>query len=80
MRFTLEQAEAVAELVMSGDRRFQLFLSALGDYGEELVKRLLLMDDPNAVETTRGMARAVTNILEAVNGAQSFVEKSKENT
>jgi len=79
MRFSVEQAKAVAELLAT-DSRFGMFMEALGDYGEVLIQRVLYEDEPYAAAAYRGMARAVTEILQAVDGARKTVEQAQEKT
>ncbi|HHG89893.1 MAG TPA: hypothetical protein ENJ90_05365 [Devosia sp.] len=79
MRLNDEQLQAVAELVRGHNRQFLLFLEALGDYGEKLVQRMLY-EEREQVEVVRGMARAVTEILETVRDAPDQFSRVKEKT
>ena len=68
MKLTESQAEAVVRLQNSSD--FEHLLEALKAYRHEIVE-FVLYGPPEGVETNRGMARGITEVMRALSSART---------
>tara|TARA_R110000772_G_scaffold51809_5_gene118876 strand:+ start:3464 stop:3703 length:240 start_codon:yes stop_codon:yes gene_type:complete len=74
VRLSTEQAEAITALMNKPE--FGHLHSAILTYRDEVIE-LTMMGPVDGVETHRGMARALTELLRAIGRAPNQVSKSK---
>ena len=73
MKATPELAEAIKRLRTNTD--FQVFMSALGDFGGKLVEQMVYAQETNQLRTLQGKAQAVTEILKVIDTAPDKFSK-----
>ena len=74
MKLDLAQAEAVVRLQNNSD--FKLFVEALTAYRQESIE-FVMYAPPEGVETNRGIARGVTEVLRGLSGAENIINKTR---
>lgn len=75
LKLSPAEAEAVANLLNNHD--FRTFLTAMGNYGEQ-VMHAYIWSAPDVRDTLQGKAQAVTEWVEAINEAPATVENYKK--
>lgn len=74
MRINEEQAEAIVRLQNNSD--FQVVMEAMNAYRSELLE-MTLYGSAGDVQTHRGMARSVTEVMRALGDARDFLDKRR---
>ena len=74
MKLDVSQAEAVVRLQNNSD--FKQVIEALTAYRHESIE-FVMYGPPEGVETSRGMARGITEVLRALGGAHTIVDKAR---
>ena len=72
MKLNEEQLKAIVQL--ENDRNFQIFLGVLDNYRQEALEYVMFGQE-GSIQTSRGVARAVTEIMRAVGGARTELAK-----
>ena len=73
-----ELAQAVTNLLQNPD--FKVFLAAVSDRGEDIVKQLLTKQDLSNSDFVRGLGSGITEVLEMVHRAPADLESFKNQT
>ena len=74
MKLNERQAKAVLLLLENED--FKVYMQALGDYGEALMKKFVF-SPPDEIQTRQGKVQTVTEIMKALDTAQQTVQNFK---
>ena len=74
MKLTEAQAEAVVRLQNNSD--FRLFTEALRAYRHESIE-FVMYGPPESVQTSRGMARGISEVLRGLSGADTTLQKMR---
>ena len=75
MKLNEAQAESVLRLRNNAD--FQVFLEAASDYRSECLEFAMYGQEENVL-TSRGMARAVTELIRSVGSAEVLLKKMRD--
>ena len=70
MKITIEQAEAITQLLTTPE--FRVFMELLGDEGEKSMQVLIMTKDN--LESAQGRCQVYTEIVDAVATAKSTLE------
>lgn len=68
------QRLAAAVVSLNQDPNWTVFVTALGDYGEDTVRNMIA-GDPAKLQTMQGQAQAITRILDSIRQAPDVLEK-----
>ena len=74
MKLTPAQAEAIVRLQNNSD--FRQLVEALTAYRHESIE-FVMYGPPEGVETSRGIARGVTEVLRGLSNANNIIEKTR---